>query len=1409
MKTPKLILIFLAAALCAVSLHGQGAIVATDEMLATGNYTHQGEGTSNVAIDRDASGNHGLQARVGSHYLRFGGGFTERRAFSARLTNGFLSGHVITAGEYTATIDVGRNGEVLGRDSYEEFEFYLITLDGTEIGERTVVVPYTEQPDFGQWTTVEIRYTVEEGSPVIGQTLTWSMFGAFADGRDVGAFGPVDNVIVTLTESGNWVEDFSPIDAPIALNFGTGAGQDGQNDLLRNWPQDYSIQANSLRYQPALETFVTSTALASVSNYIERQNFTLEADMNLTNLGGLANNRVGLVALGGPHSVEAPFNSSNDTDFYALAWEPSGPNGESVLSIRNGFNGPVLAQNAWGGRAPLAAEEVLFSDDFENASASESAWTVGGSPSDFWQIGEPVFIEGTHEGPESAFEGNNVAGTGLAQNYPANTNAWIRTPAINLNGMQLATLRFHEYTDLDDEADGDNLWHNLNVEVRDASSESLLATLGQYNDVSNGWRSREFSLPANALNRTVVIIFRLESDPLSGDEFPGWFIDNVSVAGTPTGDTGQIALKAEGIYDLGGSLELIFTMTDEDDFSASVSTFISNPLTGNLFGVGGRARTQENATFDFETMALTLGDEPAPIVPSIEAPFSYAFGSGDGRNAGGDFLQHPEGDWSLTEDALRLATSAANYENAIATTRVYNFEPGNDIYLTANVTLDSLDSGDADNRAGLVLFGAEDPNVYDPTDDSSFYTFQWLPNAAGGGLIAVRQGMDGAIIAQTQFSEVANPPAAVPGNTYNFRFLAQFNGGNIDFTAVVSDGVGGAAVLSGSMTAPGADANRFGFGARHRGAENPVWDFHSFSWSDTAPRPLPLIYQFGSAGGRDGDAGLTKSGYLPATWNIDTQSLSHRRNSGSTIPGIADAGATANGLDATPGMPFTVRAQVTASGEDSRPLEFLPGGQGHIETGVTAGDLGIDGGNLRTIEAWAWSRVYDNNGTVWTMGNTGTPRRDWTLKVAGGQNEWVLNHWGSGGNDIWFTVEDSSNRWVHLAMVFDGTHSIVYVDGEEVARENRANLDTGNDNTFKIGWWHNRGSLPGLNGYVEEVRVWNVVRTEEEIRNNMFNRLTGSESGLAAYWPMNEGEGDTVFDLGPNGFHGTFVTQGLPDTTPTTPEWSENGGSRIGLSFLGNDANTANAFRFYWHPFTDELSIYGPGDAGVLDTFDFSGAANAPQYVEGASYTLEITGTYNSANSLSLSGSLTDNNGGEAGFSTQVDVSGGLPTGSHFGMSGRHPDVAWNGFQMGTPEQVGEPPVDPEGMTFAEWLEDQFGTETNPDIVGPTATPAGDGVANFLKYALGFPAMTPVSAADMPQPEIVDGFLQLTYFERRDGDVTYTPEMSLNLTDDWSSQNVVEVNRTTIDAEFDEVTVRATPPNGATRAFLQVTVRQN
>ncbi len=58
----------------------------------------------------------------------------------------------------------------------------------------------------------------------------------------------------------------------------------------------------------------------------------------------------------------------------------------------------------------------------------------------------------------------------------------------------------------------------------------------------------------------------------------------------------------------------------------------------------------------------------------------------------------------------------------------------------------------------------------------------------------------------------------------------------------------------------------------------------------------------------------------------------------------------------------------------------------------------------------------------------------------------------------------------------------------------------------------------GYTGYIDEVRVWSRLLTNEEIRRDYRRYLSGAETGLSMYLRLDENAGDNVYDLSRKGF---------------------------------------------------------------------------------------------------------------------------------------------------------------------------------------------------------------------------------------------------------------------------------------------------
>lgn len=81
-----------------------------------------------------------------------------------------------------------------------------------------------------------------------------------------------------------------------------------------------------------------------------------------------------------------------------------------------------------------------------------------------------------------------------------------------------------------------------------------------------------------------------------------------------------------------------------------------------------------------------------------------------------------------------------------------------------------------------------------------------------------------------------------------------------------------------------------------------------------------------------------------------------------------------------------------------------------------------------------------------------------------------------------------------------------------------------------------RDSEMSFSGTIDAVRIWCTVRTSDEISACWNQALTGSEAGLRAYFPCDEGSGQVITDQSSRGYLGTL---GRADGT-SRPAWIES-----------------------------------------------------------------------------------------------------------------------------------------------------------------------------------------------------------------------------------------------------------------------------
>nr|MDJ0707052.1 LamG domain-containing protein [Leptolyngbyaceae cyanobacterium MO_188.B28] len=107
--------------------------------------------------------------------------------------------------------------------------------------------------------------------------------------------------------------------------------------------------------------------------------------------------------------------------------------------------------------------------------------------------------------------------------------------------------------------------------------------------------------------------------------------------------------------------------------------------------------------------------------------------------------------------------------------------------------------------------------------------------------------------------------------------------------------------------------------------------------------------------------------------------------------------------------------------------------------------------------------------------------------------------------------------WRHFAATREGMTVSYYLDGHFYRSVSHGCLTSSTrGNVLYLGRDRPVSRTTGFRGYLAEVRIWNVVRGESDIRAGMNTLMTGAEAGLIHYWPLSEGEGHIAHDLAAN-----------------------------------------------------------------------------------------------------------------------------------------------------------------------------------------------------------------------------------------------------------------------------------------------------
>lgn len=182
-----------------------------------------------------------------------------------------------------------------------------------------------------------------------------------------------------------------------------------------------------------------------------------------------------------------------------------------------------------------------------------------------------------------------------------------------------------------------------------------------------------------------------------------------------------------------------------------------------------------------------------------------------------------------------------------------------------------------------------------------------------------------------------------------------------------------------------------------------------------------------------------------------------------------------------------------------------------VNTAVTIPD--IDNGlSSYTMEGWVYWSPNTPNDIEFLFGKT--------------TSQMEVHFGGIGDNGIRFIPQSGIfvdapnampiNKWTHIAITFNAASAIakLYVNGVEKGSATIYGVNANTADNFMIGV-RGDGSFH-LTGKVDEVRIWNYARTEQQIRENMHLIPSDESNGMTHYYQFNDDgrSGTTIDNIG-------------------------------------------------------------------------------------------------------------------------------------------------------------------------------------------------------------------------------------------------------------------------------------------------------
>lgn len=164
-----------------------------------------------------------------------------------------------------------------------------------------------------------------------------------------------------------------------------------------------------------------------------------------------------------------------------------------------------------------------------------------------------------------------------------------------------------------------------------------------------------------------------------------------------------------------------------------------------------------------------------------------------------------------------------------------------------------------------------------------------------------------------------------------------------------------------------------------------------------------------------------------------------------------------------------------------------------------------DGRHEQTLSLWFMVDTLAERAALLTL------RKDFDSGIELGLRQGLLGAWRVYGDRQLVAAKNaiSTGKWHHAAYTFDGTTNQLYVDGALVA----SSAEPPDKRTPTTSWL---GTLDGkrdqFQGLLDDVHVFETVRSGEQLAAEFAGNFSGAEPGLVLDLTFDESAGSVVFD---------------------------------------------------------------------------------------------------------------------------------------------------------------------------------------------------------------------------------------------------------------------------------------------------------